>query len=138
MKSLRGHLAHLAEVLLECQSTEVTTCNSAVSDPQLSFLLSPCLLLDIFFFFFYCFYPECLAGLPHLAKWEVSHLFIYLRMKFMVRYFLHTLRKCSSLDVFSHFVNRSPLKLMFSSAPTTTTTHTPYSPTLANCFKQLV
>lgn len=49
MKSLRVHLAQLAEVLLECQPTEVTTCNSAVSEPQWSFLLSPCLLLGIVF-----------------------------------------------------------------------------------------
>lgn len=49
MKSLRAHLAQLAEVSLECQSTEVTTCNSAVSERQLNFLLSPCLLWVLFF-----------------------------------------------------------------------------------------
>lgn len=78
MKSLRGQLAHLAEVLLECQSTEVTTCNSAVSDPQLSFLFSPCLLLDIFFFIIIVFTQNVLQACPILPNGRFPiYLFIY-------------------------------------------------------------
>lgn len=66
MKSLRGHLEHLAEVPLECQPMRLQ--HNCVSDSQLSF---PPLSSSEYFYYYY-FRPEYLAGLSHLAKWEVS------------------------------------------------------------------
>lgn len=117
MKSLRGHLEHLAEVPLECQQTEVTACNSAVFDSQLSFLHSLCHLLSIFFYYYYYFHPGYLAGLSHLAKWEVSMYLVRGEVQSQVPS-AHP-EQVFFTGVCSHLVDRSPLKPMFSSVPHT-------------------
>lgn len=73
MKSLRGHLTQLAEVPLECQPTEVTTCNSAVSESQLSFLLSSLSSSG----HFNCYFTQRILPPAPSHAWEVSiYLFI--------------------------------------------------------------
>lgn len=99
-ESLRGRLAQLGEVPLECQSQRLQ-----LVTPQ--FVNHNWVFYSLLVFFWALLFN--LPGISYMSTAScdiVKFSFVFLWVKFMVKSFLHSPRKCSSLESLSYLPDR--------------------------------